>query len=545
MADIEGCNVLRRRLLAVASVGVMAASLAACGGDSGSGDGGGGAGGAEGGAPWVLGTTDTVTSLDPAGAYDLGSWTLQYNAFQRLLTIPAGENTPQGDAAESCEYEDPQTVTCTLRQGLTFSNGNPLTSSDVKFSLERNINIADPSGASVLLGSLMTEDGKLAPNAIETPDEQTVTFNLTKPDTTFQFVLTTNAAAIVDEETYPADQLASNEQVVGSGPFEIVQYEDGNQATLQKSAEYTGPNEALSSQVFIKYYKEPSALRLAAENGEVQVAWRSLSPTDIQDLKGSDSVQVVEGEGSEIRYFVWQLGTQVGGEEAVREAVAELIDREAIAQRAYDGTVDPLYSIVPPGFPGQVDAFQEEYGTDQSVGQARQMLQDAGVQTPVTLTLGYTPSHYGPNAVDEATELKRQLDATGLFRVQLKSAEWTQYQELYKENAYDLFQLGWFPDFLDADNYLSPFVVDGGFYANNYSSQQANQLVAKEQGTSNDQVREQTFEQLQQLVAEDVPLVPSWVGKNVAVVSPEMQGVENTLDPSFIFRAWMVSRGEG
>jgi peptide/nickel transport system substrate-binding protein len=296
--------------------------------------------------------------------------------------------------------------------------------------------------------------------------------------------------------------------------------------------------------VFVKYYKTPATLKLAAENGEVDVAWRSLSPTDIKDLQGSDEVEVIQGEGSEIRYFVWQLGTKMGKELAVRQAVAELIDREAIAQRAYDGTVDPLYSIVPPGFPGQVDAFQDEYGAT-SVDQARQTLQGAGIKTPVNLSVGYTPSHYGPNAVDEATELKRQLDASGLFKVQLKSAEWTQYQELYKQNAYDLFQLGWFPDFLDADNYLSPFFVDGGFFANNYSSQQVNQLVAKEQGSSKEAVREQTFQQLQQIVAEDVPLIPSWVGKNVAVVGPGMKGVEETLDPAFIFRMWTVSKSEG
>jgi peptide/nickel transport system substrate-binding protein len=543
-------NVVSRRLLALAGAGVLAVSLAACGGgDSGSGGGGGtdggGGGSAEGGAPWILGTTDTVTSLDPAGAYDLGSWTLQYNTYQRLLTIPSGGNTPEGDAAESCEYEDPQTFTCTLKDGLTFSNGNPLTSSDVKFSLERNISIADPNGASGLLASLTNADGGVDPNAIETPDDRTVTFNLNKADTTFQFVLTTNAAAIVDEDTFPADQLAGNDQAVGSGPFALAQYEDGNQAVLQKSAEYQGPNEAQSSQVFVKYYQEPSALKVAVENGEVDIAWRSLSPTDITDLQGSDSVEVIEGEGSEIRYFVWQLGTPTGRQQAVRQAVAELVDREAIAQRAYDGTVEPLYSIVPPGFPGQVDAFQQEYGTDHSVDQARQLLQQAGVQTPVNLTLGYTPSHYGPAAVDEATEVKRQLDASGLFNVQLKSAEWTQYQTLYKQNAYDLFQLGWFPDFLDADNYLSPFLVDGGFYENNYSNQQVNQLVAKEQGSSDEQVRQQTFEQLQQIVAQEVPLIPSWVGKNTAAVNPAMQGVEQTLDPSFIFRMWEVSKSEG
>jgi peptide/nickel transport system substrate-binding protein len=523
--------VLRRRLLAVASAGVMAASMAACGGGSGS-EGGGAAGG---GPAWILGTTDTVTSLDPAGSYDLGSSTLQYQMYQQLLTIPAGQNTPQGDAAESCEYSDPTTFTCTLRKGLKFSNGHDLTSSDVKFSFERNLEIADPSGASVLLASL---------KSIDTPDPQTVVFHLNKPDTTFQYVVThASAGSIVDEEVFPADKLVANGEAVGSGPFEMAQYEDGNQAVLQKSATYKGPNEAESSQVFVKYYQEPSALKLAVENQEVDVAWRTLSPADLKDLQQSDSVEVINGEGSEIRYFVWQLGTAVGKQLPIRQAVAQLIDREAIAQRAYDGTVEPLYSIVPPGFPGQIDAFKDEYG-DESVAKARQILQQAGIQTPVDLTLGYTPSHYGPASVDEATELQRQLNDSGLFNVQLKSAEWTQYQELYKQNAYDLFQLGWFPDFLDADNYLSPFFVDGGFYANNYSNEQVNQLVAKEQGTSNEQVRQQAFQQLQKIVAQDVPLIPSWVGKNTAVVGPDMEGVEGTLDPAFIFRMWTVSKNE-
>jgi len=508
----------------------MAVSLAACGSD----DGGGGdenGGGSDLGASWILGTTDSVTSLDPAGAYDLGSWTLMYNMYQTLLTIPAGENTPQGDAAESCDYDDPQTFTCTLRDGLTFANGNELTSSDVKFSIERNVNIEDPNGASGLLASV---------DSIDTPDDTTVTFNLNKPDTTFQFVLTTNAAAIVDEDTFPADALVDNAEAVGSGPFSMDQYKAGEQAVLTANTEYDGPKEAQSERVFVQYYQQPAQLKQAVENGEVQVAWRSLSPTDINDLKNSDSVEVVEGEGSEIRYWVWQLANQTAKEKATRQAVAQLIDREAIAENAYDGTVDPLLSIVPPGFPGQVDAFADKYG-EPNVEAAEKLLADAGVQTPVNLTLGYTPSHYGPNAVDEASELQRQLEDSGLFKVSLKSAEWEQYQNLYKEGAYDLFQLGWFPDFLDADNYLSPFVVDGGFYQNNYSSQQANQLVEEEQATAEAGAREEVLGELQQLVAEDVPLIPSWVGKNVAVAGPGVNGVEETLDPAFIFRLWTVS----
>ncbi len=520
------------------AVGLVAATLAACGGD----DGGGGAGGGEAaGEPWILGTTDKVTSLDPAGAYDLGSWTLMYNTYQTLLTIPAGENEPAGDAAESCEYTDPQTYQCTLREGLTFANGNELTSSDVKFSLERNINIADPNGASGLLASLTDENGELASNAIETPSDTEIIFNLSKPDTTFQFVLTTNAAAIVDEDSYPADSLIEPAQAVGSGPFMIEQYEDGQQAVLTASPEYEGIKEPQSEQVFVQYFQQPAQLKQAVENGDVDVAWRSLSPTDINDLRGTDSVEVVEGEGSEIRYWVWQLGTETGEQAAVRRAAAAIIDREAIAENAYAGTVDPLYSLVPPGFPGHIEAFADEY-EGASAEEARQILDEAGVDVPVQLTLGYTPSHYGPNAVDEATELGRQLEDSGLFEVETKSAEWTQYQDLYKEGAYDLFQLGWFPDFLDADNYLAPFLVDGGFYANNYSNPAVNELVATEQAASDPVEREEAFQELQRIVAEEVPLIPSWVGQNLAVTAPGMSGVEETLDPSFIFRFWTVAK---
>lgn len=529
----------RRTVVAVAGLGLALSALAACGGDDG---GGGDEGGSAGDAPWILGTTDKVTSLDPAGAYDLGSWTLMYNTYQTLLTIPAGENEPQGDAAESCEYSDPQTFKCTLQEGLTFANGNELTSSDVKFSLERNINIADPNGASGLLGSLTDDKGKLAENAIETPTDTEIVFNLSKPDTTFQFILTTNASAIVDEESFPADALADNSEVVGSGPFKIDQYEDGQQAVLTSSGEYSGPKEAQSERVFVQYFQQPAQLKQAVENGQVDVAWRSLSPTDINDLEGSDAVDVVVGEGSEIRYWVWQLATKNGKQQAVRQAAAALIDRESIAKNAYAGTVDPLYSLVPPGFPGHIQAFAEKYGEQPAPDQAKKILSDAGIKTPVKITLGYTPSHYGPNAVDEASEYARQLEDSGLFTVETKSAEW-QYQDLYKQNAYDVFQLGWFPDYLDADNYLSPFLVDGGFYANNYSSKQANKLIAEEQGSDDPQQRQQVFEELQTIVAEDVPVIPSWVGKNVAVANPQMQGVEETLDPSFIFRLWTVSKG--
>lgn len=531
----------RRGLLALAGAGVLL-TTAACG----SGGGGNGGGGAEGGGgePWILGTTESVTALDPAGSYDFGSWNVQYQVYEQLLTIPAGETEPVGDAAQSCDYEDPQTIRCTLRKGLTFSNGNALTSSDVLFSMQRNVEIADPNGSSVLLANIAngdTESPGLADGAVETPDETTVVFHLNAADTTFLKLLSTATTSIVDEDTFPADKLLADNKIVGSGPYQLSQYKPGEQAVLEANDAYEGSRTPATPQVFVQYFSDPTPLKQAIEAGDVDIAWRTLSPTDLNDLDGADGVQVLKGEGSEFRYWVWQLNTEVGGEQAVRQAAAQIIDREAIAQDAYDGTVTPSYSIVPVGFEGQRDSFQQEYG-DPDVQAAEQMLKEAGVDTPVDLTLGYTPTHYGPNAVDEANAFAEQLNQSGLFDVTTEDAEWEEYQTLYKEDAYDLFILGWYPDILDADNYLTPFLRDGGFYANNYSSEQVNQLLSEELAETDAAARNEIIGRLQDITAEDVPLIPSWNGENVAVVRDGMKGVEQTLDPTYIFRFWDITK---
>ena len=536
---------IRHKVLALTGAGALAVALAACGSSNSSGSGDNTTSGT--GSPWILGTTDTVTALDPAGSYDLGSSTLEYNLYQTLVTVPPNSTQIEGDAAKSCTYNNPKTLTCTLNPGEKFSNGDPLTSSDVKYSFERAIKIQDANGAAIyLLGSITTtaKDGTVTLNkgAIETPDDQTVVFHLDHPDTTFQYVLTyPGAAAIVDEDVFPADKKLPDDQIIGSGPYELSEYKAGEQAVLELNPNYSGPNQGKTGQVFVKYYTEPSALKLAVQNGEIDVAWRSLAPTDVAALKKDSNVTVATGKGSEIRYWVWNVGSGVGKQLAVRQAAAQVIDREAIAKDAYDNTVDPLYSIVPPGYGGQKDSFKEAYGAP-NPGKAKQILQAAGVSTPVNITVGWTPTHYGPSTEDEANELQRQLEASGLFKVSLKSTEWEQYQTIYKQGAYDLWILGWFPDYPDADDYLSPFMVDGGFFQNGYKNAQANKLVAKEQGSSNQAQRQKIFGQLQDLAAKDVPFIPSWVGNNTAVYGQGMTGVEDTLDPSFIFRFWLVTK---
>ena len=95
------------------------------------------------------------------------------------------------------------------------------------------------------------------------------------------------------------------------------------------------------------------------------------------------------------------------------------------------------------------------------------------------ITIWWTPSHYGDASADEYAEIQRALNASGLFKVTLKSAEWAQYSGALGKQ-YGAFQLGWFPDYPDADDYIVPFYQPNSFYNNGYSNKQMNGLIAKE-----------------------------------------------------------------
>jgi peptide/nickel transport system substrate-binding protein len=483
----------------------------------------------------ILGTTDKVVSLDPAGAYDLGSQQLIGNMYQNLLAVPAGGNKPEPDAAESCEFTDPKTYVCKLKPDLKFSSGDPLTSEDVKFSLDRQLKIADPSGPSSLLASL---------DSVEATDPTTVTMKLKKPDGTWPFILTHNVAAIVPDEIYPADAKQPDDKAIGSGPYKLDKYTPNQQAVFSPNENYNGPNKAQTPNFIVTYFEQASALKLAIEQGDVDVAYRSLSPTDLEALKSSEGVKVIDGAGTEIRYIVFNVKKKPVDELAVRKAIAQVIDRQAIATNVYKDTVKPLYSTVPAALPGAKESFKDAFG-DPDPAKAKALLEEAGITTPVELDGWYTPTHYGPVEVDLWNEIKRQLEDSGLFKVNLDSTEWDQYKdEAFDKGTYYFYGMGWFPDYPDGDNYLAPFMRDGGFFQNGYSSKEVNDALDAELATDDEAKRTEAFGVVQDAEAADVPLIPIWEGKQIAAIRDGVEGVDKTFDPAFQFRFWLVTKKE-
>ena len=538
----------KKVIAALASVAAIA-SLAACGGVK---DGGSTASG----TTITIGTTDKITSLDPAGSYDNGSYAVQIQVFPFLYSqdYNTSELSPDIAADDGTWSDDGTEFTVKLKSGLKFANGHDLTASDVKFSFDRINKINDENGPSSLLANI---------DSVEAKDDTTVVFHSkVKNDVTLKQVLSSPAGPIVDEESFDADKLTDADTIVKdnafAGPYKLTSYKVNEALAYAKNDSYDGLTPAKNDAVQVKYFADSSNLKMAVQQGQVDVAYRSMTPTDIEDLSKDDKVKVVKGPGGEERFITFNFKIMPYGEKssepnadkakAVRQAVANLIDRDELSTKVYKGTYTPLYSFIPDGLSGHDDTLKEAYGDGEgkpSTDKAKKVLEDAGVTTPVDLKLQYNPDHYGQSSADEYAAIKAQLEEGGLFKVDLQSTEGTQSSKdrvitSDSDGSYPAYQLGWFPDYSDPDNYLSPFFRDGNFVNNGYSNTEVNDLIVKQAGQTDDKEREDTLKEIQKLETDDLSTIPLLQGAQVAVTGSGVKGV--VLDASFRFRYASVTK---
>lgn len=491
----------------------------------------------------IFGTTDTVVTLDPAKAYDFASSNILFNVGETLVGFPPGQTEPEPLLAEEIEVsDDGLTYTFTIREGVTFHNGHELTSEDVRFSLERVIDMAHPAGAASMLFLI---------ESIETPDERTAVVTLEAPNTTFLPRLAYTVAtilpsdghypapgdAIEEEEAEEAEQAAEEfvqEDLIGTGPYTVAEFREGESITLEANPDYWGDAPA-NERVMIRFFQTSSQMKIALESGEIDVAHRDFSPDEQADLETNDDVQVIQGEGGRTRYIVLNPFFDEVADVEVRQAIAAGIDRERIAEDVFNNTVEPIYSMIPPGYPESVPYFEEYNDLEPS----------DFIDEPVSFSLHYGGERYGPTEPSLVQVIQRSLEETGLFDVELVSTEWAQFTEEAwpgEDGQYPVFMLGWNPDYIDPDTYVEQFYWSEGFVGSMYNDAEMDELVLAEQAELDDEVRTDLFDQIQRKAADDVVNIPLFQEVPYVFARPEVSGLEDTMDETLIMRYWVVSK---
>ncbi|MEV8552054.1 ABC transporter substrate-binding protein [Streptomyces glaucescens] len=513
------------------AAGLASGLLTGCGTEN------GGAG--ESGSSIVMGMSDDVLATDPASGYDPGSWLLFNNVFQSLLSFPKGGTEPEPEAAQQCSFTDTATKVyeCTLKDGLKFSNGDPLTSEDVKFSFDRLLKIGDPDGPAIMFPML---------DSVETPDAKTVVFRLKVPDATFPSKIASGAGSIVNHREYDGGKLREDGQAVGSGPYKLDSF-DEDRAVFSVNEHYQGNAEPANSGVTIKFFHgDRTALKQALLDDEIDIAYRGLSAADIADIEKADSdagVEVIEGTSAEVQHLVFNMDDPVAGKLSVRKAIAHLIDRDALIEDVYQGTATPLYSIIPAGIGGHNTAFFDTYGASPSKAKAAAALSADNITGKVKLTLWSTPSRYGPATDEELQAIAGQLNASGLFQAKVKSVPFDQYEKDIEAGKYGVYVKGWVPDYPDADNFTAPFFGKGNVLGNNYANDTiTGTLIPRTAAQSDRAATDKDYGVLQDIVADELPVLPVWQAKQYAVVRDGVYGLEYCLDASTVFRFWELSK---
>lgn len=484
----------------------------------------------------VYGTTDKMSDIDPANAYDFHTWEIFYNTMDPLIGYEPGTSKLVGGLASSWKANaDSSEFTLTLRKGVKFSDGTPLTADVVKWTIDRNAALGgDPSW-------LITDFVK----EVQVVDQSTVKFILKNPVAFFPQIVVNPPYYPLNPNIWPKDKWVHdmselpNQQLVGTGAYKITSFKRDEEIVFEANPNYWG-KEPNIKKIILRYFADATTMRLALENGEVDLVYKSLNPSDIADLSKNSKFVVAKLPGPFIRYICFETSESVFKDKKLRQAIGALVNRPDFAQKVFLGQVSPLYSMIPTGMQYQLNTFKTAPFGDGNVAAAEKILKGLGYSAskPFEFDMWYSPSHYGDTEANLAEVLKAEMEKTPLVRVNLKSAEWATYKQQWKNKQMPLFLLGWYPDYVDPDDYTAAFAGTSGSKGNgiNFSDPKWDELFSKEQSTTNETTRKNLFETVQKWWADEVPTVPLFQGYLILVSKPNVTGIKIGAPLIFLYK---------
>jgi peptide/nickel transport system substrate-binding protein len=420
---------------------------------------------------------EPAPGLDPtAGAASaIGEITL-YNIFETLTKINSdGSVTPL--LAEKWEVSpDLKTYTFRLRKGVKFQNGEPFNAQQVKFSFDRAGGEKSTNKDKRTFANLTTQ----------VVDDHTVVLLAKEIDPDFPFLLGQATAVIVEPKS--ADTNAT--KPVGTGPYKLESWNKGSSIVLAKWEGYRNPGLAKISKVTFRFISDPAAQAAALLAGDVD-AFPRVGTRVVPQFKGDKRFQVILGGTRAKTILSINNRHKPLDDVRVRRAILMAIDRKAVIQGAADGFGTPIGSHYVPGAEGFVDTTGvNPYNPEK----AKQLLAEAGVKTPLELTMTLPPPPY---ARQGGEVIVSELAKIGI-NVKVQNVEWAQWlSNTYGgPHNYDLTIVSHVEPF-DLGNYAKPDYYWG------YQSKAFDNVYDKIKTTGNAKERDKLLGEAQKILAAD------------------------------------------
>ena len=470
------------RILAMMLAMLMVLSLAACGsGNKDKTDGGSGTPSGSGSykdtLTWCQGSD--VTSLDPHQGKETPAVQVTCQIFDTLVVVnpETGELEPQ--IAESWEQTDDVTYVFKIREGVKFHDGSEVTAADVKFSLERAINSAAVSYIVDFIESV-SDNG-----------DGTVTIKTKYPYGPALRNLAIPFAAIVPKALVEADEANFILNPVGSGPYQFVEWKQGDHITMKAFDDYYA-GKAATENLIMRVVPENAQRSIALETGEVDLAY-GLSVNDIPKVEDNPDLVANVISSLSCTYISFNLNKAPFDNPLVREALSIAIDRQAIVDTINSGVGEPADAIIAPGVFGYYSTGVPEYNPER----AKELLAEAGYPNGFSTTLWVNENQ---GRIEICQAIMAMLMDIGV-ECKLESMEFGSYISRTSAGEHELACFGWTTSSGDADyTYSSQQGAPGN--RSFISDPEVDQLIEDARSSSDEATRKELYQKLAIKLAE-------------------------------------------
>ncbi|MEN3270007.1 ABC transporter substrate-binding protein [Pseudonocardia sp.] len=558
-----------RRVAAAAVMAVAALGLAACGGGSSGGSSSSGGGSDVGGvhnASDVTGGTIRYAnsgdwdSLDPADTYYSYSWNfarLYTRSLVMFKSAPGADGaTLVPDLAESLgkPSDDAKTWTYTLRQGVKFEDGTPVTSKDVKYAVERSLDKTTfPNGPTYFNDFLDlqgytspyadSDPNKLGLKAIDTPDDRTIVFHLKQPFSGFDYFAQMPSTAPVPVAKDTGSKY--KEHVVSTGPYMFQTNELGKGFTMVRNPNWdqaTDPNrKPLPDRIEVALNVNSDDIDNRLQSGDLDVAIEGtgVGPAAQGKILADQTLKANTDSALTTRLWYTALNPDVAPLDNIhcRKAVEYAADKTGY-QRAYGGAIggDIASNLLPPVIPGaqQFDTYPTPNNAG-DVAKAKDELAQCGQPNGFTTGISYRAERPKEKATAEA--LQQSLAKVGI-NLEIKPYPLTDYTKLYagkpdfaKANALGLIVFGWAADWPDGYGFLAQLVdsrvirATGGNSNFGVKDPEVDAMLDKAVTTTDTTAREKIWVDIDKKVMDDADILPGIWSKGLLYRPPNLTNV--------------------
>lgn len=402
------------------------------------------------------------TNLDPSYCYEKYPHVPLLACYENLFKFPDNHSAPEPLLVDTYEFsEDNLTLTMTLKDGIVFASGNPMTSEDVKFSIMRCKNLkGNPSFICDTIES------------IDVIDEKTFAINLTEPDSAIISKLTYNSLAILDSEVVKANGGTDAEDAstadtamaylnttsAGSGMYVMTKYTPDDEIVLEKNPNYWGTPTNIDKYV-IKIQPDPNTQMMTLAGGDIDIAV-NLTQDTAEELAGTEGVSILSEATKSVIFVMTNMDEAIGGPVAdpkVQQAIRLALDYEGIKLVCGEGTVTP-YSIIQDGFMGSKGTRDANY---RDVEAAKALLAEAGYPDGFTIDMPICDLSVESITLTEiAQKVKADLAEIGIT-ANIVSYPWAAgYGDEYRNGTLGLTVMYWGIDYSDPNVQLE-FLAGG------------------------------------------------------------------------------------